>query len=59
MSMAKERYATYRCDKWTNKVGNYSPIKGEEAHPQASVCPKQGIDNNIFGSNPANPVKHA
>jgi hypothetical protein len=59
MSIAKERYATHRCDKWTTNVRNYSPIKGEEAHSQASVCSKQGIDNNFFRSNPANPVEHA
>ena len=59
ISKAKNRHATYRCDQWIRKVGNNSPIKGEKVHSQASVCSKQCINNDIVGSNPANPIEHA
>jgi len=59
MCKAKERDTTYRRDQWIIKGGNHCPIKGEDAHAQASGRSKQGIDNNIVGSNPARPVEYA
>ena len=59
MSPEKERHVTYRRDEGITNGGNNRPIECQNAHTQPSVCSKQGIDNDILGSNPAHPVEHA
>jgi len=58
-SKEKEMNTMHRWDQGITKVRNDCPIETEDAHAQASVHSKQGIDNSIVGSNPAHPVEHA
>jgi len=59
MSLIKERHVTYRHDQGITEGGNNRPIEREDAHTQPNVRSKQGIENDIFGSNPAHPIEHA
>ena len=47
----------YRNDKWAANEGDHAPVESQEAHTKSSLVSEQLIDNNVIGSNPADPIK--
>lgn len=56
-SRAKWQEKTYRCHKRATNEGDHRPVKRENTHSKTRVSAEQGIDGEIVGGNPADPVE--
>ena len=44
-----------RSGQWRSDVCNLGPIEGDQGHTQPGDDTEELVDNNVLGSNPANP----
>lgn len=44
-----------RSSQWRSNVCNLGPIEGDQRHTQTGDDTEELVDNNVLGSNPANP----
>lgn len=50
---------TYRCNKRAADERNHGPIEGKDPHTKTSVEAEKAVDDDVFRSDPADPVKKA